>query len=78
MAALSLVQNVVAWYPELPPCLDPFQPFVYSGCFVDPSGPDALSVRTDLDTQSMTIEKCVAECKGEFDSDIRAVVTSPP
>ena len=59
LAALSLVQNVHAWYPELPPCLDPFRPFVYSGCFTDAGNPDALIVRSDLDTQSMTIEKCM-------------------
>lgn len=58
LAALSLVQNVHAWYPQLPPCVDPFRPFVYAGCFQDKGTPEALIVRADLDTQDMTIEKC--------------------
>jgi len=64
VAALALVQSVHGWNIELPPCTSPFLPFVYTGCFQDPSTPNALSFRSSLDTQSMTVEKCVAECKG--------------
>jgi hypothetical protein len=68
VAALSLVNSAQAWYNELPPCLTPFDPFVYTGCYDNgqPGTKEALSLRTDLDTQNMTVETCVAECKGEF------------
>ncbi|KAI1492173.1 WSC domain-containing protein [Biscogniauxia mediterranea] len=64
--ACGLVQIAHAWYNELPPCLTPFDPFVYSGCYDNgqPGQKEALSLRTDLDTQNMTVETCVAECKG--------------
>ena len=64
LAALSLVQNVHSWNIDLPICTEPFQPFVYSGCYQDLKSPNALIFRSDLDTQSMTVELCVAECKG--------------
>jgi len=68
VAALSLVNSAQAWYTELPPCLTPFDPFVYTGCYDNgqPGQKEALSLRTDLDTQNMTVEACVAECKGKL------------
>lgn len=67
VAAVALVQGVRSWAIELPPCLSPFQPFVYSGCYQDQPAPEtpALEFRTDLNQQNMTIEQCVAECKGK-------------
>ncbi|CCC05915.1 unnamed protein product [Sordaria macrospora k-hell] len=66
LAALALVPGlgVRATTIELPPCLDPFQPFIYSGCYADTGNPHALSLRSQLDQQNMTIEKCVSVCKG--------------
>ncbi|KAI1327871.1 WSC domain-containing protein [Xylariaceae sp. FL0255] len=63
--ALSLFGAAHAWYPELTSCLSPFEPFVYVGCYDNgqTGQPEALSLRTDLDTQNMTVEICVAECK---------------
>ncbi|KND95181.1 putative fungistatic metabolite [Tolypocladium ophioglossoides CBS 100239] len=62
-AALALVPLTMAWNVELPPCLDEFKPFVNSGCFQD-GNPPALMYRSDQDQKTMTVEKCVAECKG--------------
>ena len=64
VAAVALVQSVGAWHFELPPCLSPFRPFVYTGCFEDSHSPSALTYRSSQNTQNMTVEKCVAECKG--------------
>ncbi|KAJ3579386.1 hypothetical protein NPX13_g1177 [Xylaria arbuscula] len=66
IAALSLVNTAQAWYNELPSCVTPFEPFVYTGCFDNgqPGSKEALSLRSDLDTQNMTVETCVAHCKG--------------
>ncbi|KAI1354459.1 WSC domain-containing protein [Xylaria sp. FL0043] len=66
IAALSLVNTARAWYNDLPSCLTPFEPFVYTGCYDNgqPGTKEALSLRTDLDTQNMTVETCVAHCKG--------------
>ncbi|KAI0402703.1 WSC domain-containing protein [Xylaria palmicola] len=66
IAALSLVNTAQAWYNELPSCLDPFDPFVYTGCYDNgqPGQKEALTLRTDLDQQNMTVETCVAHCKG--------------
>lgn len=49
--------------PAQPSCTD-FTAFVYSGCFTDPSTVRGLLYSSDLDFQSMTVEKCVAFCKG--------------
>ncbi|KJZ74107.1 hypothetical protein HIM_06556 [Hirsutella minnesotensis 3608] len=62
-AALALVPLSQAWNIQLPPCLDDFEPFVSSGCFEDGNSP-ALIYRSTLDQNQMTIEKCVADCKG--------------
>ncbi|PNY26949.1 Uncharacterized protein TCAP_03134 [Tolypocladium capitatum] len=62
-AALALVPLTAAWNVELPPCLDKFKPFVSSGCFQDGS-PPALVYRSSQDQKTMTVEKCIAECKG--------------
>ena len=65
LAAATLVSHVQAWVPELPSCLSPFQPFVYSGCYQEPgNGNNALAFRSSLDQSNMTIEECVADCKG--------------
>ena len=51
-------------YPPQAPCSYPYTPFDYVGCYVDPSIPNrALDYATDLDFQSMTVEKCTASCK---------------
>ncbi|AEO57580.1 hypothetical protein MYCTH_94171 [Thermothelomyces thermophilus ATCC 42464] len=63
-AALALVGHVQATEIPLPPCLDPFQPFVYSGCFGESAGTQLLPFRPPLDQQEGTVEKCVATCKG--------------
>jgi hypothetical protein len=62
-ATLSLVQFTSAWHVELPPCIDEFKPFVYSGCYQDGS-PNALVYRSSAPTKGMTPEKCISECKG--------------
>ncbi|TVY44145.1 WSC domain-containing protein [Lachnellula subtilissima] len=46
------------------PSCTSFTPFVYSGCFQDPSSPRALLYDSGLNTQNMTVEICVAFCKG--------------
>lgn len=63
MAAAALVGVTHATERPLPPCLDPFQPFVYSGCFQEGSA-QILPFRSDEPSDTMTVEKCVAECKG--------------
>lgn len=63
LAATAFVNHVQAWNIDLPPCISPFKPFVYSGCFQDGSSP-TLSFRSDMDTNSATVEGCMAECKG--------------
>ncbi|TWU73628.1 hypothetical protein ED733_002615 [Metarhizium rileyi] len=61
--AMALVPITHAWNIELPPCIEPFKPFVYSGCFQD-SNNNALVFRSSLDQMDMTVEKCIADCKG--------------
>lgn len=63
LAAVTLASTAQAWHVELPPCLDPFQPFVYSGCFANPNG-KSLTYRSSTSSRNQTIEGCVAECKG--------------
>jgi len=68
-AALLLCHGVGAsvvrrWNIAGPSCTD-FTPFVYAGCFSDPSSPRALPFSSStLNTQNMTVEICVAFCKG--------------
>ena len=71
-AALALVNQAQGWVVELPPCLAPFKPFVYSGCFKDsaPGGLPLLDWRTQLDQNNMTVEKCMAECKGRLSANL--------
>ena len=70
-ATLALCQGVGAtvvprWNTAGPSCTD-FTPFVYAGCFSDPSSPRALPFSSsDLNTQNMTVEICVAFCKGAY------------
>ncbi|PHH80346.1 hypothetical protein CDD82_1818 [Ophiocordyceps australis] len=61
---MAAAMPALAWNVELPPCLDKFKPFVKSGCFQDGDQSPALVYRSSLDQGSMTVEKCVAECKG--------------
>jgi hypothetical protein len=63
MAAAALVGRVQATEVPLPPCLDPFQPFVYSGCYLEGSS-QILPYRSQSPSDGMTVEECVAECKG--------------
>ncbi|KAI2642536.1 WSC domain-containing protein [Xylaria nigripes] len=66
IAALSFINTAQAWYNDLPSCLSPFEPFVYTGCYDNGQRgqKEALSLRTDLNQQNMTVETCVAHCKG--------------
>lgn len=64
-AALAFIPATQAWNIELPPCLEPFKPFVYSGCYQD-GNPPALVFRSSLPSKGMTAEKCMAECKGKL------------
>lgn len=54
---------------RLPSCVN-YTPFVYSGCFADNGSPRALLYKSNLDFDSMTVEKCVAFCKGESVSQL--------
>ncbi|KAL2256959.1 hypothetical protein VTK26DRAFT_841 [Humicola hyalothermophila] len=63
MATAALVGLTQATENPLPPCLEPFQPFVYSGCFQEGNG-QILPYRSHAPSDGMTVEKCVAECKG--------------
>ena len=51
--------------PSAPPCSYPFTPFVYVGCYTDTSVPRTLPFSTGLNTYNMTVELCVASCKGQ-------------
>ncbi|KAG6008725.1 hypothetical protein E4U54_008666 [Claviceps lovelessii] len=62
--AMTLLPLSHAWNIELPPCTQPFKPFVYSGCFQEGKDSNTLMFRSSLDTANMTVEKCMAECKG--------------
>ncbi|WYZ40440.1 hypothetical protein EsH8_IV_000781 [Colletotrichum jinshuiense] len=66
LAAATLFTQVTATTTELPPCLDKFQPFTKAGCWADKgtNNENALDFRSSLDQGNMTVEKCVAECKG--------------
>ncbi|CAM1505383.1 Fc.00g110200.m01.CDS01 [Cosmosporella sp. VM-42] len=63
-AAIALLQTGSAHHIELPACLDPFQPYIPVGCFQDTGTVPALMYRSSANNQQMTVEKCVAECKG--------------
>ncbi|KAH6694087.1 WSC domain-containing protein [Plectosphaerella plurivora] len=63
LAAITLASTAQAWHVELPPCVDPFQPFLYTGCFANLDG-KSLNYRSSTSSKDMTTEKCVAECKG--------------
>ncbi|KAJ0161065.1 putative fungistatic metabolite [Colletotrichum tanaceti] len=66
LAAATLLTQVTATTTELPPCLDAFQPFAYAGCFKEKGtqNENALDFRSSSDQTKNTVEKCVAECKG--------------
>lgn len=50
--------------PAQPSCVN-FTPYVYAGCFQDPSNPArALLYDSQLDFDTMTVEACIAFCKG--------------
>ena len=51
--------------PSAPPCGVPFTPYLYAGCYSDPGSPRALPFVPGLrDDPSLTVDECVAECKG--------------
>lgn len=53
-------------YAAQPPCTYPFTPFDYVGCYVDPSTPyRALTFNPQIPRDNMTVELCVASCKGQ-------------
>lgn len=71
-AALTLVSGVdAAGYPikkrnqepDQPSCTD-FTPFKYAGCFQDPSNPGRALLFDGPSNDNMTVETCVAFCKG--------------
>ena len=73
-AALTLVSGVNAGgypvhkrnqEPAQPSCSN-FTPFKYAGCFQDLSTTRALLYSSGLNTQNMTVETCVAFCKGMY------------
>lgn len=61
-AALILVplSQATGSRPALPSCDDDFTPFVDQGCY-----DGSLVHRSSQDQSNMTVEICVAECKGE-------------
>ncbi|EFQ28557.1 WSC domain-containing protein [Colletotrichum graminicola] len=65
-AASAFLAQVTATTIELPPCLDDFQPFAYSGCFQEKGtlGEPVLDFRSSSNQSENTVEKCVADCKG--------------
>lgn len=72
---LALVPLSGAWKVERPPCRGGLEPFVSAGCFRD-GEPPALVFRSGLDRHDMTVDKCVAECKGS--SSPRPSLLHPP
>lgn len=64
LAATAFFTQVQAWHIDLPGCTAPFRPFVYSGCFADNTADATLSFHSDADRYNMTVEVCMAECKG--------------
>lgn len=54
----------VSQEPAQPACTKYFQSFVYAGCFKDIGDPRALLYDSKLPVLDMTVEKCVAFCKG--------------
>ncbi|KAG6007099.1 hypothetical protein E4U21_006361 [Claviceps maximensis] len=62
--AMTLLPLSHAWNVELPPCTEPFKPYVYSGCFQEGQNSNTLLFRSSLDSANMTGEMCMAECKG--------------
>lgn len=61
--ALTMGSALATQIPR-PPCLVPYEPFEYTGCFKDIGSPPALEWRSLLDQNAMTIEICTAYCKG--------------
>jgi hypothetical protein len=61
--SVASTSAVKRWGVPLPACV-PTTPFVYAGCFTDSGNPGALSYRTDLDFNNLTVEACVDFCKG--------------
>lgn len=68
LAILSAVQGIELVAKRTgpvryPSCVD-FTPFVYGGCFSDNGSPRTLIFSANLDFKTMTVDKCVAFCKG--------------
>jgi hypothetical protein len=71
LSVASASLDVKRWTPPLPSCT-PYTPFVYVGCFQDPSTPSALIYRaTTLSNTNMTVGVCVDFCKGMCSSLVR-------
>ena len=71
-AGLVQVANASAvkrWGVPLPACT-PATPFVYAGCFSDMGSTGALEYRSEVNYDNMTIEACVAFCKGNPHLDV--------
>lgn len=66
VAIMAAAASVAATTIELPPCTDPFQPFVYSGCFGAVEGNSPLTFRSSEDQTDMSVEECVQICKGTY------------
>ncbi|KAL5598844.1 uncharacterized protein BROUX77_005877 [Berkeleyomyces rouxiae] len=64
LAAASMASTAAAWNFELPPCLDPYKPFVDVGCYDDSGSTPALTLRSTESSDHMTVESCVSFCKG--------------
>ena len=47
-------------------------PFSYSGCYHDTADPRALIYDPQLDSQDMTIEKCVSTCKVRLSTTLQS------
>ena len=83
-AALTLVSGVNAGgYPVMkrnqepsqPSCTN-FTPFKYAGCFQDPSNPERALLFSGPSTQNMTVETCVAFCKGMLSTHLLCSISN--
>jgi hypothetical protein len=85
-AALTLVSGVNAGgypvnlvgrneEPPAPSCTN-FTPFKYSGCFQDLSDPRALLYTGPTSATDMTVEVCVAFCKGMLTTQLMRAISN--
>jgi hypothetical protein len=69
LVQVASASAVKRWGVPLPACT-PATPFVYAGCFSDMGSTDALEYRSEVNSNTMTIEACVAFCKGNPRLDV--------